>query len=329
MGLPPGNSKFSNDANPVTTFFWQFPNITATHNGVTATAGISSVAGGGTGLATLPAHNILIGNGTSTLNSLAPGTAGNVAISNGTDWTSALLSGSSSFAIYASSQVTTQSSSISSGTFTTFSNSPAFTFSPSISGTYKVYCAIPLEPSGSGAYAVGRIFNTSGSATLLYESQCIVGTTNGSPLDSALAQSVYTLTAGNTYQFDIQGYVITGGTITCNGANANFYMFAEGVGLISSTTLLNVQTITANTNALQGVTYDANTSGGAFTLTLPVPTSGIAINVKDSTGSFGTNQLTVAPHASEMIEGLAASKVLYTNWGSWTFYANGTNWFMR
>lgn len=48
-----------------------------------------TVAGGGTGLATLTAHNVLTGNGTGTLNSVAPGTSGNVLSSNGTDWISA------------------------------------------------------------------------------------------------------------------------------------------------------------------------------------------------------------------------------------------------
>jgi hypothetical protein len=40
-------------------------------------------------LATLTANNVLLGNGTSALQAVAPGTAGNVLISNGTTWTSA------------------------------------------------------------------------------------------------------------------------------------------------------------------------------------------------------------------------------------------------
>jgi hypothetical protein len=89
-----------------------------------------------------------------------------------------------------------------------------------------------------------------------------------------------------------------------------------------------VQTVSSNTSAVSGTTYLANTSGGSFTITLPTPVSGAFIGIKDSTGSFQTNPLTIAPHASEMIEGLAASKLLYTNWGSWSFFSDGTNWFM-
>jgi hypothetical protein len=47
-----------------------------------------SVASGGTGAATLTANNVLLGNGTSALQVVAPGTAGNVLTSNGTTWAS-------------------------------------------------------------------------------------------------------------------------------------------------------------------------------------------------------------------------------------------------
>lgn len=47
------------------------------------------VASGGTGLATLTANNVMLGNGTSTPSFVAPGTSGNILTSNGTTWTSA------------------------------------------------------------------------------------------------------------------------------------------------------------------------------------------------------------------------------------------------
>jgi hypothetical protein len=47
------------------------------------------VASGGTGAATLTANNVLLGNGTSAVQTVAPGTAGNVLTSNGTTWTAA------------------------------------------------------------------------------------------------------------------------------------------------------------------------------------------------------------------------------------------------
>jgi hypothetical protein len=61
-------------------------NTTGTANNVT---GIVAVANGGTGLATLTANNVLLGNGTSTPQAVAPGTSGNLLTSNGTTWVSA------------------------------------------------------------------------------------------------------------------------------------------------------------------------------------------------------------------------------------------------
>lgn len=46
------------------------------------------VAEGGTGRATLTANNVLLGNGTTAVNFVAPGTSGNVLTSNGTTWVS-------------------------------------------------------------------------------------------------------------------------------------------------------------------------------------------------------------------------------------------------
>lgn len=47
------------------------------------------VANGGTGATTLTANNVLLGNGTSAVQAVAPGTTGNLLTSNGTTWTSA------------------------------------------------------------------------------------------------------------------------------------------------------------------------------------------------------------------------------------------------
>ena len=47
-----------------------------------------AVAQGGTGLATLTANNVILGNGTSTPSFVAPSTTGNVLTSNGTTWVS-------------------------------------------------------------------------------------------------------------------------------------------------------------------------------------------------------------------------------------------------
>ena len=54
----------------------------------TGVTGTLPVANGGTGASTLTANNIVIGNGTSAVQFVAPGTSANVLTSNGTNWTS-------------------------------------------------------------------------------------------------------------------------------------------------------------------------------------------------------------------------------------------------
>jgi hypothetical protein len=65
-------------------------NITGNAANVTGTV---AVANGGTGATTLTANNVLLGNGTSALQAVAPGTSGNVLTSNGTTWASTAPSG--------------------------------------------------------------------------------------------------------------------------------------------------------------------------------------------------------------------------------------------
>jgi hypothetical protein len=68
-----------------TTASWALVNLAA---GVTGTL---PVANGGTGASTLTLNNVLLGNGTSALQTVAPGTAGNALVSNGTSWISQAL----------------------------------------------------------------------------------------------------------------------------------------------------------------------------------------------------------------------------------------------
>jgi len=69
------------------TFTWPTfnQNTTGTSSGLSATL---SVASGGTGVTSLDANSVLLGNGTSGVQSVAPGSSGNVLTSNGTTWVS-------------------------------------------------------------------------------------------------------------------------------------------------------------------------------------------------------------------------------------------------
>lgn len=72
-----------------------FPTLNQNTSGTAA--GLSStlaVTSGGTGLTTLTANNVILGNGTSNPTFVAPSTSGNVLTSNGTTWASTALPGS-------------------------------------------------------------------------------------------------------------------------------------------------------------------------------------------------------------------------------------------
>jgi hypothetical protein len=53
-----------------------------------SSVGVASVSVGGTGATTLTTNNVILGNGTSAVQFVAPGTNGNVLTSNGTTWQS-------------------------------------------------------------------------------------------------------------------------------------------------------------------------------------------------------------------------------------------------
>lgn len=75
-----------------------------------------------------------------------------------------------------------------------------------------------------------------------------------------------------------------------------------------------------------------DTSAGAITLNLPDPTQFSYAKeyfLVDTKGTFNTNNVTLAPFAAEMIEGVAANRIFQTNWGGWTIVTDGVDWYVR
>jgi hypothetical protein len=68
-------------------------------NLTTNVTGTLPVANGGTGAATLTTNNVLLGNGTSAVQVVAPGTSGNVLTSDGTTWASTAPAGGGSLVL--------------------------------------------------------------------------------------------------------------------------------------------------------------------------------------------------------------------------------------
>jgi hypothetical protein len=150
--------------------------------------GAVSVANGGTGQSTLTANAVLLGNGTSGVQAVAPSTSGNVLVSNGTTWVSSAPSGGGALRIEAFS---------SSGTWT------------APSGVTRIF--VQLTAGGTGGY----FNNSNGNTTSGYAGATAVGYFTVTP-NTAYS---YTVSAGGN------GYIGGASDVTINGSSVSFSSF--------------------------------------------------------------------------------------------------------
>ena len=119
---------------------------------------------------------------------------------------------------------------------------------------------------------------------------------------------------------------LTAGTVTTN-ANLTGPVTSVGNATAVAGGALVWSTITANPNpAVVGRAYLCNTSGAAFTVTLPVaPAAGDRIDLIDAYGTFDTNALTLGRNALNIM-GLAADMTINTE-SAWVrlVYSDATN----
>lgn len=175
-----------------------------TDTGTITLAGTLGIANGGTGATTLTANNVILGNGTSALQFVAPGTSGNVLTSNGTTWESSTPNSGWTFVSTSSDQNLATSS-------TTFQDVSGLSFSASANKTYIVRCFVfytcPAAASGGGALKLA--VNGPSSPTALITA---AGTMNVTAYDTTINNST-AQTFTTTFGFEIN-------FILKNGANA-------------------------------------------------------------------------------------------------------------
>lgn len=118
---------------------------TTTQLDVSATliAGIT-VSQGGTGATTLTLNNVLLGNGTSALQVVAPGTSGNLLTSDGTTWNSTAPSN-----VVTVARVTTQ---FDKTTSTSYGDVTGLSLTLAASGVYLIDVALYVNADTSGGY---------------------------------------------------------------------------------------------------------------------------------------------------------------------------------
>lgn len=94
-----------------------------------------------------------------------------------------------------------------------------------------------------------------------------------------------------------------------------------------ATTLTSGKTLAA---ADHGTIIPCNTTGGAFSITLPLggAPKNFRFTIKDPLGTFQTNALTIVRNGSEKIENVAASFICNQKYGVYTFETDGTDWWI-
>jgi len=145
------------------------------------------VANGGTGSTTLTANNVLLGNGTSALQAVAPGSSGNVLTSDGTTWASTAPAG-------AGGSVTAVATGTLGNGATVILNSD---------GTVSV-------PAITATSSVATISATNASATTIYSAQCPVGAS----YDPTRNTIVVWWTANTTFYMMAASGLVSGSSIS-------------------------------------------------------------------------------------------------------------------
>jgi hypothetical protein len=189
-------------------------NVTGNTSGTAANVtGTVAVANGGTGLTTLTANNVMLGNGTSAPTFVAPGTSGNVLTSNGTTWVSQPISAVTSL-----------------GTFTTTSYANGGTINGS---TLTLSAADGTKPGLVSTVAQTIAGAKTFSSDILTNNDVrvgkgVAGNTTNTVLGKLALVATSTVTNENIYNTAIgistmQNVSGTGSYNTAVGANSAFY----------------------------------------------------------------------------------------------------------
>lgn len=175
-----------------------------------------------------------------------------------------------------------------------------------INGKEPTITTLPISKGGTNsgvALSNNRVMQSTGGtiveAAAITASRALVSDSNGIPAASSTTTTELGYVAGVTSAIQTQ--------INAKAATPTVVSVAGDV------------TLTANATHLVS-------SAASRNLTLPAHVAGQVLWVTDSTGDCETNNFTVIRTGGGNLSGLAASRILRTNWGSWKFVDDGTNW---
>jgi hypothetical protein len=194
-----------------------------THNSSLTLGTALPVASGGTGLATLTANNVILGNGTSNPTFVAPGNSANVLTSNGTTWVSSVVPQPEFFS--AGTRMTFNQTAAPTGwTKDTSTNNAGFRL---VSGNVSSGGSVDFTTafSSSRAVTVTSISSSVGATTLstpqIPSHNHTVGNTTTPPYNQS---GLATNAAGNTQNYTGS----TGG----GGSHTHPFSFSSGAGTV-------------------------------------------------------------------------------------------------
>lgn len=270
--------------------------------------GVLPAANGGTGFDGSSAANgeIAIGNGSGFTKATLTGTANRVTVTNGAG--SITLSGPQDLATSSSPTfVGATFSGLTASRFVVTDGSSALDTQQYISLTGDVEHTLPIASGGTGQITATAAFDALGPGTTKGD---IVGHDGTNHVRVPVGTNGYILSANSAQSTGLEWIENTGG---------------GGSGFIDPGLA-----ITGNYSA------DANdegrfilvaTSNGAITVTLPTPSAGFFIGVKDIDGVAELNPITVARNGSEEIDSGAGNDVVSVAFGSTGYISDGTDWY--
>lgn len=204
--------------------------------------GTLPVANGGTGATTLTANNVLLGNGTSALQVVAPGSSGNVLMSNGTTWTSAA----------ASSGALTLLQTV------TASSSATVDLTTSIGSTYDFYLITFTNVTSSAGGTFSARMQIGGSySTSSYNAMSNAGYSNGSGNLALNESSVNAISLNVDNLSTTAGASISGELWFSNPTNTSNYKiinFVTGNVNVNSARIATTQGTGTNLSSLSALT---------------------------------------------------------------------------
>ena len=252
------------------------------------------VARGGTGATTLTANNVILGNGTSAVQFVAPGSSGNILTSNGTTWTSAAAGATLSGVTDSGSPYET-SLGYQAGNVTT-----------GINNTFVGYQAGLVNSTGTDNTAVGyRALdaNTTGTANVAIGVNAL-GSNTTAPNNIAIGNSA--LVSGTTGQQNVAIGTGSAQSLTTGSGNT-----ALGDGALLSITTQSGSTAIGR-SALYSDTGGSNTALGRLA-GYAVTTGTQNILIGHGAGNSGTNNLTTGSNNILIGYNAAASSASVSN----------------